>query len=79
MNLKSFALENVNLAEYARNCALLEKWSQLGEVGDQLAKAPAEPWGAYYLSVSALGLKQYQRAIWMIDLAAKKAPKDPGF
>jgi tetratricopeptide (TPR) repeat protein len=31
------------------------------------------PWGAYFLSVSAEGSGDFQRALWMADLAQKKA------
>jgi len=46
-------------------------------MGDHLAKRSyVSPWGAYYLALSAESRRDYPRAIWMLELALKKAPNE---
>lgn len=61
----------------ANACVKAKDWVKVEKMGDVLAKqAYLTPWGAYYLSMSAEGRKDYPRAIWMLELALKKDPKE---
>jgi tetratricopeptide (TPR) repeat protein len=76
-NEKSWKKENQKaLVEYAGACARLGKWDRVEQLGDWLAqKEPHAPWGAFYLSLAAEGRKEWTRALWMIELALKKSPR----
>src|SRR5690606_12764514 len=50
--------------------------SQLEEVANHLSrKDHMAPWGPYYLSLAAEARKDYDRALWMVELALKKSPE----
>lgn len=74
---KSWRKENLEtLSRYANACALSEKYDRLAQIGNYLAQRHhLLPWGAYYLSLSAEGEKQYARALWMAELAINKSPR----
>jgi tetratricopeptide (TPR) repeat protein len=76
-NDKSWKKENQKaLVAYAGACAQLGKWERVEQLGDWLAqKEPQAPWGAFYLSLAAEGRKDWTRALWMIELALKKSPR----
>ena len=62
------------LVSRANSCAAEKKWSMLEQVASVLARVDMDsPWGAYFLSLSAEGVGDNHRAMWMIDLAQKKA------
>lgn len=61
----------------AAACVKAQDWFRLEQVGNALAtRGHRTPWGPYYLSLSAESRKDYPRAIWMLELAIKKAPKE---
>jgi len=58
----------------ASACAGDKNWKTLEQVAETMARVDINaPWGAYFLAVAAEGTGEYQRAIWMIELAQKKA------
>jgi tetratricopeptide (TPR) repeat protein len=62
---------------FANACVKAKDWSKVEKMGNNLAtRAYLTPWGPYYLAVAAEGRKDYPRAIWMLELALKKAPKE---
>lgn len=61
----------------ANACVKAKDWQQVEKLGNFLAiHAFLTPWGAYYLSLASEGRKDYPRAIWMLELALKKDPKE---
>ena len=61
----------------ANACVKAKDWQRLEKMGDWLAKqAPLTPWGPYYMGLAAEGRRDFPRAIWMLELALKKAPKE---
>ncbi len=72
--LKKFK-ELKSLMSYANSCVKVNRWKRVLTVSRlMLEKHSKAPWGAYYLSLSALHSKHFERALWMVDLAQKKAP-----
>lgn len=62
---------------FANACVKAKDWSKLEKMGNKLAtQAHLTPWGPYYLAIAAEGRKDFPRAIWMLELALKKAPKE---
>ncbi len=58
----------------ANGCINKSQWSMVELAGERLSQIePDAPWGAYYLSVAAENKGHTERALWMIDLALKKA------
>ncbi len=65
------------LVAQANACVRSQNWPQVEAIGQHLAQTePVGPWGAYYLSLSAEATQRLPRALWMIDLALKKAPRN---
>ncbi len=63
------------LVEYANGCVTKQQWINLEMIGDRLNQVdPDSPWGSYFLSVASENKGFKERALWMIDLALKKAP-----
>lgn len=61
----------------ANACVKAMSWFQVEKMGNYMAtKGYLAPWGPYYLAVSAEARKDYPRAIWMLELALKKDPKE---
>ncbi len=61
----------------ANACVSAKDWRKVELIGRHLGQnAPLTPWGAYYMSLAANARKDYPRAVWMIQLALKKAPKE---
>jgi tetratricopeptide (TPR) repeat protein len=59
----------------ANACVKAKDWVKVEKMGDVLAKrAYLVPWGAYYLALDAESRKDFARAVWMLELALKKAP-----
>lgn len=55
-------------------CAGEQKFGTLKMLAQQMSEADIDsPWGPYFLSVAAEGEGDLARALWMIDLAQKKA------
>ena len=68
-----------DLLTKASACAGDKNWKMLDQVAETLARIDINaPWGAYFLSVSAEGKGDFQRAIWMLELAQKKAGNTVG-
>jgi tetratricopeptide (TPR) repeat protein len=66
-----------NVAPLANACAKAKAWGKVEQMGNFIAThAVLTPWGPYYLALAAEGRKDYPRAIWMLELALKKAPKE---
>jgi tetratricopeptide (TPR) repeat protein len=58
-------------------CVTRSQWGAVEKLADQLAvRYPDEPWGVYYLSISSHKQAKLDRAIWLIELAIKKSPKE---
>ena len=63
------------LIRAANACEQFHRVTRLQQIGNVLARRFSnKPWGAFYLSLSALDRKQYSQSLWMIELALKKAP-----
>lgn len=61
----------------ANACVKAKDWRKVEMIGNELAmSAHLTPWGAYFLSLAAQSRKDYPRAIWMLELALKKAPNE---
>lgn len=59
----------------ANACVQTGNWKMLELVGTEMAQIQhLSPWGPYYLSLAAESRKEYPRALWMAELALKKAP-----
>ncbi len=63
-----------DLLSKASACVGEKNWKTLDQVAETLARVDLNaPWGAYFFAVSAEARGDYQRALWMTDLALKKA------
>jgi tetratricopeptide (TPR) repeat protein len=61
----------------ANACVHSGDWSKVEKMGSHLGiYAQQTPWGPYYMSLAASARKDYPRAIWMLELALKKAPQE---
>lgn len=70
-------LEWKKITPLANSCVKAKDWHKVEKMGDWLAThASLTPWGAFYMGLAAEGRKDYPRAIWMFELALKKAPKE---
>lgn len=64
-------LENLN------QCALQNQWFNVENNALELLRVEVNaPWGPYFLSLAAENRSDLARALWMIDLAIKKASSD---
>lgn len=64
-----------SVVQMANGCVVKGQWSQVEDLANHLARQDhLAPWGPYYLSLAADARKDYSRALWMIELALKKAP-----
>lgn len=62
------------LVAHANACAKDHNWRTLETLANAIARTDIDsPWGAYYLALSAEGTGELGRAMWMIELAQKKA------
>jgi tetratricopeptide (TPR) repeat protein len=60
----------------ANACVRASDWTATEQWGEMMARQePRSPWGAFYLSVAAEGRREWPRALWMVELALKKAPR----
>lgn len=65
------------LMSFANACLREGRWAEVEALGNHLAqKEHVSPWGSYYLSLAAQARKNYPRALWMAELALKKAPRE---
>jgi tetratricopeptide (TPR) repeat protein len=63
------------MIQIANACVKAQKWAQVETLAEALSQAePKAPWGAYYWALSADQRGDTARALWMTDLALKKAP-----
>ena len=61
----------------ANACVRAKDWHRVESIGGYLGvHAHLTPWGPYYMSLAAGARKDYPRAIWMLELALKKAPTE---
>ncbi|MEQ1879109.1 MAG: tetratricopeptide repeat protein [Bdellovibrionia bacterium] len=64
------------LVAIANGCVKAERWGHVDDLAELLStREPRAPWGAYYWALVAEARHDTARAIWMIDLALKKAPE----
>lgn len=64
------------LMEQANACVATKNWEEVERIGNYLAQEHSQsPWGSYYLSLVAEEKGAWSRALWMIELAIKKAPE----
>lgn len=64
------------LVGVANACVKAERWSHVESFGELLSiREPRAPWGAYYWALAAEQRNDPARALWMIELAIKKAPE----
>jgi len=62
------------LVAHANACVKAKIWRNVEILGYALGRADIDsPWGAYFLSLAAEASGDRARALWMIDLAQKKA------
>lgn len=58
----------------ANGCINKSNWTMVEIIGEKLSQIePDAPWGAYYLSIASENKGHTERAMWMVDLALKKA------
>jgi tetratricopeptide (TPR) repeat protein len=58
----------------ANGCINKSQWTMVENIGEKISEIePDAPWGAYYLSIASENKGHTERAMWMIDLALKKA------
>ena len=58
----------------ANACTEQKNWKTLEQVAQAMARVDLDsPWGAYFMSVAAEGRGEWARALWMVELAQKKA------
>jgi tetratricopeptide (TPR) repeat protein len=58
----------------ANACVAEKNWATLEPLANTIARTDLNsPWGAYFLSVAAEARNDHPRALWMVDLAQKKA------
>jgi len=63
-----------DLLSKASACVGDKNYKTLEQVAETMARVDINaPWGAYFLAVSAEGRGDWQRSLWMTDLALKKA------
>jgi tetratricopeptide (TPR) repeat protein len=64
-----------NLVRHASQCASAGQWSTVEVLAEEMAKGDINsPWSAYFHSVVADKTGDLPRAVWMVELAMKKAP-----
>ncbi|MGH1468921.1 MAG: tetratricopeptide repeat protein [Bdellovibrionales bacterium] len=64
-----------NLLEAGYSCIQKKNWDALSSIASKLSHNHLKaPWGPYYRSIVAEQRGDFARAIWMADLALKKAP-----
>lgn len=66
-----------DLLEAGFSCIQLKNWESLSAIAGKLSHNHLKaPWGPYYRSIVAENQGDLARAIWMADLALKKAPEN---
>lgn len=64
------------LVAEANSCVRAEKWSNVEDIGGELARKDTNSlWGPYYLSLKAEHDGLFDRALWMAELASKRGPE----
>ena len=62
------------LVRHASACARAESWKTVEVIAEEMAKSEINsPWSPYFHSLAAEKSGDFPRAMWMIDLAMKKA------
>jgi tetratricopeptide (TPR) repeat protein len=63
------------LVRHASACAKTENWRTVELIAEEMAKTEINsPWSPYFHSLAAERTGDFPRAVWMIELAMKKAP-----
>ncbi len=63
------------LVRHASGCAKTGDWKNLELAAQELSRVEINsPWGAYFHSLAAENTGDLPRALWMVELAMKKAP-----
>ena len=63
-----------DLVAHANGCVADKNWAVLDQLAALIARNDIDsPWGSYFYSVAAEGNGDFTRALWMADLAQKKA------
>lgn len=71
------ALPWQKMVSVANACVKAKDFLKVEKIGDHLARsAHLTPWGPYFLALSAESRHDSPRAVWMLELALKKAPKE---
>ncbi len=66
------------MLEIGYSCIKKKNWGALSVIAKSLSHNHLKaPWGPYYRSIIAEQEGDFARAIWMVDLALKKAPDNP--
>lgn len=61
----------------ANACVKTGQWKTVESIGQDMSRTHhLVPWGPYYLSLAAEHRKEVPRAVWMAELALKKAPNN---
>lgn len=64
------------LMGYADACVVAKNYAQTEKLANLMATHdPLSPWGPYFLGLVAEAQNDFPRALWMIELALKKAPQ----
>jgi tetratricopeptide (TPR) repeat protein len=64
-----------DLMKEADACVVATKWQNVTNLGMEMSQRDVNsPWGPYFLSLSAESDLQFDRALWMLELATKRAP-----
>lgn len=67
-----------DLVDAGYSCIRDKNWGTLSEVATLLSHNHLKaPWGPYFRSIVSESKADYSRALWMIELANKKAPNNP--
>ncbi|MGE4132587.1 MAG: tetratricopeptide repeat protein [Bdellovibrionales bacterium] len=65
------------VVDQANACVKTGDWRKVETIAEYLStRAHTTPWGAYFFSLAAEKRKDFPRALWMLDLAMKKAPSE---
>lgn len=65
------------LANLAAACVKIQNWGQVEKLGNQLSiHGRLTPWGPYFLALAAEARRDFPRALWMLELGLKKAPRE---
>ncbi|MCB0420897.1 MAG: hypothetical protein KDD61_07870 [Bdellovibrionales bacterium] len=68
------------LLEYGNGCVISQKWDRVEKIGEVFVHQDINsPWGPYFKSLAAEGKGQYERSLWMIEVALQKDSQQAHF